>query len=79
LFEAYQKHYDSKEPPKGKVIYMIVEGDLVMAFNSYMYPGNKENVACHFLRVWDGEIVEHWDIHTQVPPSEEFQHPNGMY
>jgi len=65
--------YGSKEPPKGKVIYMIAEGDLVMAFNSYMYPGNKENVACQFVRVKDGEIVKHWDIHTPVPPPEEFQ------
>ena len=52
---------------------MIAEGDLVMAFNSYMYPGNKENVACQFVRVKDGEIVKHWDIHTPVPPPEEFQ------
>jgi predicted SnoaL-like aldol condensation-catalyzing enzyme len=58
---------------------MIAEGDLVMSFNSYIYPGNHGIVVCHLLRVWDDMIVEHWDIHTPVPPSEEFQHPNGMY
>lgn len=79
LFEAYQKHYDSPDPPKGKVIRIMAEGDLVMAYNSYMFPRNKEIVACHLFRVWDGKIVEHWDIHTPVPPPEEFQHPNGMY
>jgi predicted SnoaL-like aldol condensation-catalyzing enzyme len=31
------------------------------------------------LRLWDDKIVEHWDVHTPVPPPEEFQHPNGMY
>lgn len=79
LFEAYKKHYDSPGPPKGKVIHTFAEGDLVMAFNSYIYPENPEFVVCHLMRVWDGKIVEHWDIHTPVPPPEEFQHPNGMY
>lgn len=79
LFEAFQKHYNSQEPLKGKVIHTIADGDLVMAFNSYIYPENLEVVVCHLMRVWDGKIVEHWDIHTPVPPSEEFQHPNGMY
>lgn len=79
LFEAYQKYYDSPEPPKGKVIFTIAEGDIVIAFNSYIFPGNPEVVVCHILRIWDNKIVEHWDIHTPVPPQEEFQHPNGMY
>lgn len=79
LFEAYQKHYNSPELPKGKVVYTIAEGDIVMAFNSYIFPGSPEIVVCHLLRVWDGKVVEHWDIHTPVPPPEEFQHPNGMY
>ena len=79
LFEAYQKHYNSPESPKGKVIYTIAEGDIVMAFNSYIFPDSPEIVVCHLLRVWDDKVVEHWDIHTPVPPPEKFEHPNGMY
>jgi predicted SnoaL-like aldol condensation-catalyzing enzyme len=53
-------------------MFLVSIGSVAMVLEE-MNLGNKEIVACHFLRVWDGEIVEHWDIHTQVPPSEEFQ------
>jgi predicted SnoaL-like aldol condensation-catalyzing enzyme len=79
LIESYQKHYDSPGPPTGKVIHLLAEADLVLAYNSYIFPEHDEIVVGHLLRIWDDKIVEHWDVHTPVPPPEEFQHPNGMY
>jgi predicted SnoaL-like aldol condensation-catalyzing enzyme len=79
LIESYQKHYDSPDPPIGKVIHLIAEADLVLTYNSYIFPGQEEIVVGHLLRIWDDKIVEHWDVHTPVPPPEEFQNPNGMY
>jgi predicted SnoaL-like aldol condensation-catalyzing enzyme len=79
LFEGYQKHYGSPEPPKGRVVRMIAEGDVVLAHNLYVYPGNKEIVSVELVRVWDDKFVEHWDIQEPVPPPEMFKNKNGMY
>lgn len=82
LFDAYQKHYDSPKPPRGEVLRMIAEGDLVLAHNLYVYPdntGDKEILSVDIFRVWDEKFVEHWGVQEPVQPPEMIKNSNGMY
>lgn len=59
---------------------VIAEGDLVILHNTYdnaALLGSEQLVAFDVFRVADGQVVEHWDIISEIPT--EMAHDNGKF
>jgi predicted SnoaL-like aldol condensation-catalyzing enzyme/truncated hemoglobin YjbI len=65
-----------KESVSQKVHYVLGEGNFVMSLSEGKSEA-KHTAFFDLFRIEEGKIVEHWDVHQEVP--EKMAHNNGMF
>lgn len=73
--EAAKKWFEGKPKTKIDVQHIAAEGDLVFLHIKNTRPDGGFKSTIDIFRLKNGKIVEHWDVHQDVPEHAANSHP----
>jgi predicted SnoaL-like aldol condensation-catalyzing enzyme len=67
--ERFSGMADEHPDLRSEIVRIIAEGDYVVTHSHTTFSAGHEVAVADFWRLENGKIVEHWDVHQDVPSS----------